>query len=102
MISPGKVAVEVGRPALHLRHWTRASAGRRGGNGWRPRAIRVRLGAAHRGQEGTCRSLTGTDHEGRSYVFAQLRGGRSVVVRGGVEPPTFRFSGLRIAVQDGS
>ena len=26
-------------------------------------------------------------------MFAQLRDGRSVVVRGGVEPPTFRFSG---------
>ena len=25
---------------------------------------------------------------------------REVVVRGGVEPPTFRFSGLRIAVRD--
>jgi hypothetical protein len=24
-----------------------------------------------------------------------------LVVRGGVEPPTFRFSGLRIAMQDG-
>lgn len=61
MILPGKVAVEVGRPALQLRHWTRASAGRRGENGWRPRAIRVRLGAAHRGQEG---SLTVTHRHG--------------------------------------
>jgi hypothetical protein len=25
---------------------------------------------------------------------------KKVVVRGGVEPPTFRFSGLRITVQD--
>ena len=92
MILPGKVAVEVGRPAsaaaaLWHEHRPGDAAGMVG--------ARVRLAAAHRGQQGACRSLTGTDHKGRVYVFAQLRGGRSVVVRGGVEPPTFRFSGGR-------
>jgi hypothetical protein len=38
--------------------------------------------------------------EDRPPVEGVSAGHRVHVVRGGVEPPTFRFSGLRVTVQD--
>jgi hypothetical protein len=65
------------------------------------RAIRVRKRAADHGHARQSWSLDSYGRESTRSTFALVRAletSPEVVVRGGVEPPTFRFSGLRIIV----
>jgi len=57
-----------------------------------PACTKTRTLAAY---SGATRLLSTTDHQTQSQAFLQLTSAeRVVVVRGGVEPPTFRFSGV--------
>jgi len=71
-----------------------------------PRATHVRYRAANygysRSAQATHPAETQADLAGDPHLCTSrpCQPGIGVVVRGGVEPPTFRFSGLRITVQD--
>jgi hypothetical protein len=66
-----------------LSDWSRAASARLTSQGVTALTVRLRM------RDGCCQSIISICHAPAGHM----------VVRGGVEPPTFRFSGLRVAVQ---